>query len=782
MRNKRYLRGILAILLALVLTLQILPQQATSTITSQAATTNSLANVNTRDGLIIQMHMWSFNNIKSKLPEIAAAGFKAIQVSPIQGAKNSSEWWSLYQPINQSIGNPLGSRQEFQDLCSEAEKYNIDVIVDVIMNHVANQGKGQEDVVSDQVSSEFKRTDFYHNKGQCSDWKNRWAVTQQGIGMPDLNTQSSEVQAKAISFLNDCIACGADGFRFDAAKHIETNVGEDANKAWAGNYWTNVLGNLTNKNVFIYGEVLDEANSESDNIQGYASFMSVTDHYYGSTLRNAVKSSNLSVAQNWNVNLPANRRVSYVENHDNYEHNESGINDDQRKIAWGILAARDNVTPMYLSRRTGSMGSVGTTDFENTEIAAVNWFHNAMIGQSEYLRYSNNNSCMLVDRGRIGTAIINEGGSFYLSSATNLTSGTYTDNGGSGATFNVSGGTITGNVPGNRIIVLYQDGINPTPSTSPTVTPIGDVVKVDPATPVVGQPVSITYNATGRSLTNSSNVSLHWGYDNWKNPQNVPMTKISDNTWSVSVTVPESATTSLNLVFTNGSVWDNNSSANWSFTVSKQSSPTPTPTVSPIPSQKVAYFDNSSTNWNNVNVYVYDESGSSVKQVAAWPGVAMTKESNGLYSYTLSEDWNTGTTRVIFNNGGSSQIPAAKQTGYLLEGKMIYQNGNWIIYNGNNPVQSVVAYFDNSTYNWSNVNIYVYDESGTSVKKVAAWPGVAMTKDSSGLYSYILPDGWSTTSTRVIFNNGSTQIPSANQQGYLLQKSMILRNGTWSEY
>ena len=36
-----------------------------------------------------------------------------------------------------------------------------------------------------------------------------------------LNTQSKEVQNKLKDYLSDCINCGADGFRYDAAKHIE---------------------------------------------------------------------------------------------------------------------------------------------------------------------------------------------------------------------------------------------------------------------------------------------------------------------------------------------------------------------------------------------------------------------------------------------------------------------------------------------------------------------------------------------------------------------------------
>jgi alpha-amylase len=39
-------------------------------------------------------------------------------------------------------------------------------------------------------------------------------------GLPDINTERPSFQDYFIEFINDCIACGADGFRYDTAKHI----------------------------------------------------------------------------------------------------------------------------------------------------------------------------------------------------------------------------------------------------------------------------------------------------------------------------------------------------------------------------------------------------------------------------------------------------------------------------------------------------------------------------------------------------------------------------------
>ena len=656
MNRMKFIKRIGSIILAAMVSLPVGPFQAITQVPVLAATLeNGLAD-KSENGVILQAYNWSFNTIREKLPELAADGYTTIQTSPVQGTKengrSASQWWLLYQPTNQAIGNAqLGTRDDFAALCAEAENYGIKIIVDAVLNHMANNGN--KDDWKGVVDPAFDRYDFYHHYGQCGEWDNRWAVTQQGIGMPDLNTQNPEVQNKAKAFLNDCIACGADGFRFDAAKHIETNKGWDAGQSWASNYWDNVLGGLNNKNnLFLYGEILQGG---ADNMGAYTNYMRVTDHNYGGTLRDAVANKNLYGIGNYNSGLSASKLVSYFENHDSYQDgNSTWLNDYQRKMCWGILAARAGVTPMLLARPASTMGNAGDNLWQNQEVVAVNRFHNAMAGQNEYIRYPRRET-VLIDRGTIGTAIINTSDGFYLDSETNLADGQYTDQAGSGATFNVSGGRITGQVPGGRIIVLY----NAIPS---------HVVTVSPEVPVSGEEVTITYDASKTVLKGSEDVSLHWGYDKWLKNYDVAMEKVDANKWEVTITVPSNATDTLDFVFTNGTTWDNNNNSDWHYTITKNPNPIGRPT---------AYFVKPA-NWGNIiNIYVYDESGSTVKEVEPWPGVAMKNEGNGLYSYTLPAGWDKA--RVIFNDG-NNQIPDPNQPGYELTGTMIYNNGDWSSY------------------------------------------------------------------------------------------------------
>jgi len=416
----------------------------------RAATTYNLPN-ETKDGAMFHAYNWRFSDIENQLSEIATAGFNSIQVSPVQGTKrNTGEWWLLYQPCNYEIGNAqLGSYNDFKSLCSSADQYGIKIIVDVVLNHVADNGKdGQWD---DAVADYLKRYELYHNQGSCQNYKDRWQVTQRNLGnLPDLATQRTDVQQWHINFLNACIDAGADGFRFDAAKHIETNRGEDSGKPWAGNYWDNVLGNLNNRNsLYLFGEVLPDI---SDNDEVYRQYFDITAHGYGATLRNAVNSKNLYNILKINHGdhtISPSEALAYVENHDDYEHGVStSMGDWERKMAYAIIASRDELVVRYFARPLDEL-------WKDADIAAVNTFRNLMVGQSEYLRWTRAET-ILIERGNAGMVIVNLGGDTYIDSATNLASGSYSNQATANCTLNVSEGRIIGNIPGRSIVVLRR--------------------------------------------------------------------------------------------------------------------------------------------------------------------------------------------------------------------------------------------------------------------------------------------------------------------------------------
>ena len=100
---------------------------------------------------ILQCFNWSYQGIKNNMKKIAEQGFTAIQTSPIQTIKESTQgksmqgsWWVYYQPSNFKIDtngqNALGNKSDFTAMCNEAHKYGVKVVVDAVLNHMANAG------------------------------------------------------------------------------------------------------------------------------------------------------------------------------------------------------------------------------------------------------------------------------------------------------------------------------------------------------------------------------------------------------------------------------------------------------------------------------------------------------------------------------------------------------------------------------------------------------------------------------------------------------------------
>ncbi|WP_165872302.1 alpha-amylase family glycosyl hydrolase [Tenacibaculum sp. M341] len=482
---------------------------------------------NAEQGAMLHAHTWPFDAIERAIPQIANAGFNSVQVSPVNKTKGNSPWWILYQPCDLNIGNVvLGNEDQFRRMCQTAENYGVKIIVDAVLNHVADNGTSN--TWSDQLDPALKRGEYFHWNGSMNNFQDRWQLTQQDLlGLPDWNTQRSDVQQLHINFLHKCIDAGADGFRFDAAKHMETSGGEDGN--WRGNYWENIMGSINSRgNLYNFGEVLPDV---ADNEEQYLRYYDITAHGYGRALRAAVRNSDATgVRDIWHGNrtLSPDKSLVYVENHDDYEHNDDNsrsLNTWQRKMGYAIAAARAGVTPRLLDRP-------GSEDvWKDLDVALINSFHNAMVRQNEYLRNPRRET-LVVDRGNEGTAILNLGGEFNISTQTNLRSGTYS---GEGGTFNVSGGTLTGNVKGGAIVVLYNNSSYGNNNTGNG----GGNNNGDNGNPGNGGDNGDTGGGNGNTTTIYANIDVGWGNSlfirgntsplNWNS--GIQMTNVNSNTW-----------------------------------------------------------------------------------------------------------------------------------------------------------------------------------------------------------------------------------------------------------
>ena len=632
-----------------------------------------------QDGAILHAWCWSFNTIKENMKDIAAAGFTTVQTSPANECKDTYSnmklmgndeingtdgcWWWQYQPTDWKIGNyQLGSRDDFKAMCAEADNYGIKVIVDVIPNHTTPDLPKVSDNLYNAVGG---KDNLYHANGfkEITQWGNRYeCTTGQMGGLPDVNTENPDFQAYFLKYLNDLIACGADGFRYDTAKHIGVPSDPLDAKSTRNNFWPVVTGEesakgvtLSDKNVFTYGEVL-----QGDNVpeSEYAKYMRMTASSYGETLRGAVTGNSFDVdsISNWRHASPG-RLVTWVESHDTYCNAgvSSRMTDEQLRLAWAVIAARKDGTPLFYSRPDGSdgangnrwgnnvLGAKGNDQFKSAEVREVNLFRNAMAGKSEYLRNPGNDSQILqIDRGNEGTVIINlKEESVNINSDTKMKDGTYKDQV-SGRTFTVSNGKISGTLDKRKVAVIYNKdqesvGISSTTGSNSFST---DTLDVKLSAKNVQNATYTTSEGDSGSYTDGEVIAVG------------AKSQIGD---TITVTVKGTGT--------KGEVTD---SAEFKKTEKD-------PYLKYIDGSYDVYIKKPDGWGDKINCYAYvDEKTNN----GEWPGVEMKYLGEGVYAYNLPDDFKTAS--VIFNDG-VSQYPAAQQAGleFTKGQSMAYINGSW---------------------------------------------------------------------------------------------------------
>lgn len=615
---------------------------------------------NISDGAILHAWCWSFNTIKENLQNIAEAGYTSVQTSPINKCivgdnggmqlMGNGKWYYHYQPTLYTIGNyQLGTLEEFKAMCAEAETYGIKIIVDVVANHCSSD--------YNSISSEIKNIagGAFHENFGIGNYNNRYECTQGTLlSLCDLNTQNPNIQQMILSYLKECVAAGADGFRYDAAKHIELPDEEpDKGKDFASDFWPVVLDNGAE---FQYGEILQDTNSRT---AAYSKYMSVTASWYGDVLRKAVTGGNLNAATLSDYRsdgAPTEKLVTWVESHDNYTGDGSWSQLDSQDIrqAWAVISARGDTTPLFFNRPDGSsttdqwgknqIGVTGDDNYCHPEVTAVNQFRNAMVGlPNELSNPTGDDSVLMIERGSAGAVIINASDKdLTLDFATNVADGKYTDEA-TGAPVTVSGGKMSGTVKAGAVAVIYNSELVKQPTVS--ISQSGGEFRG-----------TLTLTLTARNTTEAT----------YKIGSNAPVKFVSGDTITIGADMADNTSVDITLYGKND---DGETSRTYTFT--KIAAPV-------LEGETVVYFDNTKYNWQTVYVYAYyvDNYEKVIFSNRSWPGVEMTELGGGMYGYALNENLDYSKVYVIFNNGDGAQYPKANEKGYFVE------KGSHKIFNG----------------------------------------------------------------------------------------------------
>ena len=693
---------------------------------------------NIQDGVILHCFDWTLADIQEEIPNIAKAGFTAVQTSPVhERAGKGSVWYDVYRPYDFKIGNGLGTEADLKALCAEAHKYGVKVIVDVVANHT-DYGN---------VAERLLDLSLYHQLGHGIDWHNRNDVTHGEIGMKDLDTNNPTVQAIIKQYIQDLKACGVDGVRWDAIKHIGLPSEGDS-----------FMQNVVDQEMYNYGEILDNTGG-NDNVlfPEYQTYMSITDNGYGNGFANSFAggSINESVGNFNQRNAKTEKLVYWGESHDTYA-NDGGEskNKSQNVIdrAYAVVAGNNGATALYFSRPAQKakndikFGDKGSVHFKDAEVAQVNYMHNVCAGEPNYY-VKGNGVCAQVRKS--GAIIVLGSGSDRDVTVANgagdgkwLKSGTYKDMVGGGA-FTVNASTISGHVGESGIAVIYNAGSIVLPPE----------VVFNPADGTAFSDETLTVTATPLNAV-SAWIQVNDGAK-------------QDFTADKQFTVGADVAYGKNVTITWGATDKEGKTETGSVTYKKVKAYVP----------ELGKADEISCFLETTNtaaaIYVWnDKVSSKIEHAGAWndainkklPLVGKSASGKNVFKWTYDGTETTAPSQLIFLDGNGNKITGNVEFvnhGYYVDGTYsttITKVHDEVI------ADPEYVYFDNAS-NWENVYCYFYNGTTSST----AWPGVKMTYDASashngktGWYKATIPTAY--LNAKFFINNGTpgTAINGAN--------------------
>ncbi len=744
---------------------------------------------------ILHCWNWSYSTIEAHMQLIAECGYTAIQTSPasqpkdyhcsyldddgntvyisgdkeggyevgIPGKGGSGNWWKVYQPVTYNVCDNgetwFGTKAELASMCATAEKYGIKVIVDIVANHMGNIKGWQNSLadVSPQVGEywnpEMMTDESYWHINKLQVWMSdgREDFTQGTMGMPDLNTADKRVQKYIYDFLDELIDCGVDGFRFDAAKHIET---PEDDPSFASDFWPTVLGEAeshykakTGGNLFVYGEILNTVGDNFD-IANYTKRMSVTDNSAGHHLLESMRNGQASTMS---MLYPSNKAVVWAESHDTYMNESSRYASDRSIVrTWVIAGSKSEAASLFFVRpyeskdileddRDGSfkgnlektlvqakMGECPTYLWATKEVAAVNHFNNRFSSSPDNMGTDGN--IAFNQRGN-GIALANLDGPGSISmGAHGLPDGSYTDEV-SGGTFTVSGGTLSGNITSEYGVAVIYPNPMANPATSYPI--VADKPTFQASTPtgtIVGEK-EITFSVKN---ADSASYSVDGG---------AAQAFTGEVTLTVGKGIAEGEKTVVKITAEKGG---KSSETTYTYTMGENK-----PVVTITPSDGTSFKDSL-----EVSIQA-DNTVSASYQVGDAAAVAF----QGSASVVVGEEAQPGDSVTVTVNAESSN------------GKKVTESATFT----KKEDKGHVVYAKNSA-GWSTVTAYAWSTNGN----IGAWPGKEMELIDAGNKIYAIDFGDADYDNIIFSEKGENKTGDLTLPGY----GQIYDNSTsgWSDY
>lgn len=259
----------------------------------------------TGDPVAFQYFHETWNTITGNLSKVADRGYDAVWIQAPQ--KSGLAWADQegrndpplgYQPVDYTVfDSAFGTEAELRTLIDTAHSHGIEIYVDCVMNHMAN-GRGYD-------FPRFSYPDFHHCCGGINDWNDPKEVKNgELLGLPDLEQESSYVRGELYNYMQKIAAVGADGYRYDAAKHMYPWYFRDYANPWADQFGMKRVAEVYSGSVPYVQNYIDTGMNAFD----YPLFYTVKDVFNGGDMRK-LQGAGVKAQDPWNT-------WPFVDNHD----------------------------------------------------------------------------------------------------------------------------------------------------------------------------------------------------------------------------------------------------------------------------------------------------------------------------------------------------------------------------------------------------------------------------------------------------------------------------------
>ncbi len=304
----------------------------------------------------------TFKSLEENLPRLKEYGFSNIWLMPVHTIGEVGRKGSMGCPYSvrdyYAVGEEYGTMDDLKSLVNSAHNQDMKVILDMVMNHSAN-----DHVEMENHPDWFFKDDDGNFSREVADW---WDVTDWNYEKPEVR----EYLSNMLSYFVDEVKI--DGYRCDVAAMVPHD------------FWKKTIIELTtvNPEVFMLAEAWEKEMIDDGfhAVYDWDLYHRMKDHRAG----NIDLDSLWSIIDRWHVNFPENAlALRFVENHDENRSIETFGWPEVKPYA-ALIFTLPGIPLMYNGQETGSSHKPSLferepIDWELANSEAVSGFYKALL-------------------------------------------------------------------------------------------------------------------------------------------------------------------------------------------------------------------------------------------------------------------------------------------------------------------------------------------------------------------------------------------------------------------